>query len=113
MDSHNRNSAKYYRDKWDEALEISRDHLHPKTFEDLQSWNTCEKLLHDIDQRQAKFNELTVPRLLRRIAPALRPIQKLSSIFVIAMRANPLVIAGVWGVLYFLIEVRLEPRAPC
>jgi tRNA nucleotidyltransferase/poly(A) polymerase len=99
------NSTKYYKEKWDEALEISRRDLGPKTFKGLQNWNTCEKLLHDIDQRQVKFNELKIPQLLRRIEPALKPIQKLSSIFVIAMRSTSVVTAGVWGVLYFLIEV--------
>jgi hypothetical protein len=96
----------YCKERWDEALEISRTYLHPKTFEDLKQCDTCEKLLEDLSKRASEHSNRTIPLLLQRVAPALGPLRNLTNILVLVIRGNTVAVAAVWGVIHLLIQVR-------
>jgi hypothetical protein len=95
----------YCKAKWDEAIGLCKEHLDEYDFLEVSRCETCEKLLEHLRNMHEDYSKKKIPQLLKRVAPSLGPLKKLTHACALAMRSHYVATGVIWGLVTLLIEV--------
>lgn len=90
-------------------MQATREILGEDDFEFVQNFQSADQLLREVNSLQEHSGRNTAIRLLKSLRPQLVHLQTFATFLALAVDADSVSLACLWGVFYLLIQVGYKP----
>jgi hypothetical protein len=92
-------------------VEQCKENLADVDYETINRFGSPDELLQDLKEKEENASNRWYSRVRAEVAPVLKVLKEVSTVFLLAMRPKSVEMTFLWGLLYLTIEVGLPRRA--